>query len=501
MEKDRVNYRTEIELRNVNIYETIEVKNMEKRAVRDMTSGSPVKLILGFFVPMVFGLLFQQLYNMVDTIIVGKYLGVGALASVGSTASVNFMIIGFCIGVCNGFAIPVAQKFGEKDFEGLRRFAANGAWLAAGFAVLVTVTVCMLCRMILLWMNTPQDIIDGAYSYIFVIFMGIPATFLYNMVSGIIRSLGDSRTPLYFLVMSSVLNVFLDWFTIVVLKMGVAGAAWATVISQAVSGASCFAFMVKRFEILHMTRKEAMPDVNKMKTLCGIGIPMGLQYSITAIGSMVLQVAVNGLGSMAVAAMTAASKIGMFFCCPFDALGSTMATYGGQNMGARKLDRIGEGLAAAVFMGSAYAIMAFAVLVCFGDRIALLFLDSDQVEILGKVRQYLLTGAMFYIPLVLVNVVRFLIQGMGYSRRAVVAGVCEMAARAGVGFLLVPYFGYQAVCFASPCAWIAADLFLVSSYLMIMKRLCREQGVPAEQVGLRESMKRMMAGSQVRYGH
>lgn len=463
---------------------------MENRMVKDMTSGSPAKLILGFLVPMVFGLLFQQLYNMVDTIIVGKYLGVNALAAVGSTGAVNFMIIGFCIGVCNGFAIPVAQKFGAKDYEQLRRFAANGAWLSAGFAAVMTAAVCMLCRRILLWMNTPQDIIEGAYCYIFVIFMGIPATFLYNMVSGIIRSLGDSRTPLYFLVMSSVLNVVLDWFTIVVLKMGVAGAAWATVISQAVSGISCFVFMVKRFEILHMTRREAVPDKELMRVLCGIGIPMGLQYSITAIGSIVLQAAVNGLGSMSVAAMTAATKIAMFFCCPFDALGSTMATYGGQNMGARKLERIGEGLVAAVFMGAAYSLLVLVMLCCLGDRIALLFLDSDQVEILGKVKQYLQINAMFYIPLVLVNVVRFLIQGMGYSKRAVLAGVCEMAARAGVGFLLVPYFGYTAVCFASPSAWIAADLFLVPSYVMIMKRLCREQGIPAEGIRLRECVRR-----------
>ena len=180
---------------------------------------------------------------------------------------------------------------------------------------MMTTVVCLLCRRILLWMNTPADIIDGAYAYIFVIFLGIPATYLYNMVSGILRSLGDSRTPLYFLVMSSLMNVALDLFTIVVLKMGVAGAAWATVISQAVSGIACLVFMAKQYDVLRMTKEEAAPNGNIMKILCGIGIPMGLQYSITAIGSMVLQVAVNGLGSMAVAAMTAATKISMFFCC------------------------------------------------------------------------------------------------------------------------------------------------------------------------------------------
>ncbi len=449
-----------------------------KTVIRDMTVGSPAKLILSFFLPMVFGLLFQQLYNMVDTIIVGKYLGVGALASVGSTGSVNFMIIGFCIGVCNGFAIPVAQKFGEKNFTQLRKFAANGAWLSIAFSVVMTTVVCILCRRILKWMNTPADIIDGAYCYIFVIFMGIPATFLYNMVSGIIRSLGDSRTPLVFLVISSMLNVVLDLFTIIVLKMGVAGAAWATVISQAVSGILCLVFMAKRYEVLHMTREEAKPDMVMIKILCNIGIPMGLQYSITAIGSIILQTAVNGLGSTFVAAMTAATKISMFFCCPFDALGSTMATYGGQNMGARQLERIRHGLRSAALMGSAYALGSFGVLYCFGDKIALMYLDAGQVEILGHVREYLLANAAFYIPLAFVNIVRFLIQGMGYSKRAMLAGVCEMAARATVGFLLVPFFGYSAVCFASPFAWIAADAFLVPSYSKIMKELYKNQETP-----------------------
>ena len=465
---------------------------MKNNAVKDMTFGSPPKLILGFFVPMVFGLLFQQLYNMVDTIIVGKYLGVGALASVGSTGSINFMVIGFCIGVCNGFAIPIAQKFGEKNFVQLKKFAANAAWLAIGFSLAMTLAVCLLCRQILTWMNTPEDIMDGAYRYIFVIFLGIPATYLYNMVSGVIRSLGDSRTPLYFLILSSLLNVALDLFTIVGLGMGVDGAAWATVLSQAASGIACLAYMKKRFEILRMTKEEAAFDWQMAKILCGIGIPMGLQYSITAIGSIILQVAVNGLGSLSVAAMTAATKIGMFFCCPFDALGSTMATYGGQNIGAKKLDRIGEGLKAAIWMGTAYSLLALAVLYGFGGKSALLFLDSGEREILGMVRQYLQVNATFYIPLVLVNVVRFLIQGMGYSKRAVLAGVCEMAARAVVGFLLVPYFGYPAVCYASPCAWIAADLFLIPSYLSIMRRLYQKQGISPSKAGLLEKLEHLL---------
>lgn len=449
---------------------------MEKRAMRDMTSGSPMKLILGFLIPMLFGLLFQQFYNMMDTIIVGKYLGVSALASVGSTGSVNFMIIGFCMGVCSGFAIPVAQKFGEKNESAMRKFVANSGWLAAAFAAVMTVVVCIFCRQILVWMRTPEDIIDGAYSYIFVIFMGIPAIYLYNLLSGIIRSLGDSTTPVIFLLISSVMNIILDLFTIIVLKMGVAGAAWATVISQAVSGILCLLYMRKKFTILKMQGEEWKPDAYAMRTLCGMGIPMGLQYSITAIGSVILQTAVNSLGSVAVASVTAGSKISMFFCCPFDAMGATMATYSGQNVGARRLDRIDKGIKSCIIIGAVYSVIALAGLWLFSDVVALLFVDAGETEILANTRQFLIANSLFYFPLALVNIVRFTIQGLGYSKFAIIAGVCEMAARSFVGFCLVPFFGYAAVCFANPIAWVAADLFLIPAYRYVMGRLRRLMG-------------------------
>ncbi len=444
---------------------------MTDKTMKDMTVGSPMKLILGFLLPMLFGLLFQQLYNMMDTIIVGKYLGVNALASVGSTGSINFMIVGFCMGTCSGFAIPVAQKFGEKNDAMMRKYVANSGWLAAGFAVVMTVAVCVLCRQILVWMRTPEDIIDGAYAYIFVIFLGIPAIYLYNMLSGIIRSMGDSTTPLYFLLLSSPMNVALDLFTIVVLRMGVAGAAWATIISQGVSGILCLLYMKKKFTVLKMSAEEWKPDRNAMKILCGMGIPMGLQYSITAIGSVVIQTAVNTLGSVAVASVTAGGKVSLFFCCPFDAMGATMATYGGQNVGARKLDRIGRGMKACVILGAVYAAAAFGVLYFFSDTIALLFVDPRELEILRNARRFLLVNSAMYFPLALVNIVRFMIQGLGYSRLAIIAGVCEMAARSLVGFCLVPLFGYAGACLANPAAWIAADLFLIPAYLHVMRQL------------------------------
>lgn len=449
---------------------------------KDMTQGSPMKLILAFFVPLMFGMLFQQFYSMMDTIIVGKFLGVQALAAVGSTGSVNFMVIGFCMGICNGFAIPVAQQFGAKDYHYLRKYVANGIFLAAGLAAAMTITVCILCKNILLWMHTPSDILQGAYSYIFVIFLGIPVIYLYNFLSGIIRSLGDSKSPLMFLIISSLLNIALDLAMILVFDMGVAGAAWATVISQGISGILCLLYIRKRYEVLRISGDEWKVDTACMKKLCNMGIPMGLQYSITAIGSVILQTAVNTLGSMAVASVTAANKVGMFFCCPFDAMGSTMSTYAGQNLGAGKLKRVTKGLLACCQIGLAYAVCAFLILFFFSSKIALLFLDADEIAILDNVRLFLTICSAFYFPLALVNIIRFTIQGLGYSKLAIIAGVCEMIARALVGAFLVPAVGYIGACFASPVAWIFADLFLIPAYICVMKALQQKKGYRSEDV-------------------
>lgn len=443
---------------------------MSNHETKDMTRGNVFKLILGFSIPLLLGMLFQQFYSMVDTIIVGKYLGVNALAAVGATGSIYFMIIGFCMGVCNGFAIPVAQKFGGGRYKQLRKFVYNSGWLSAIFSAVMTVMVCILCRNILIWMRTPADIIDGAYSYIFVIFLGIPATYLYNLLSAIIRSLGDSKTPLVFLLISSVLNIVLDLFFIIYLKMGVAGAAWATVIAQGVSGVCCLIYMKKKYAVLKFESDEKHLDSYCIKRLCYMGVPMGLQYSITAIGSVILQTAVNGLGSVVVAAVTAGSKITMFIWCPFDALGSTMATYAGQNMGAGKLERIREGVRKSIIIGSVYSVIALGISALFGKDLALLFMDGNEAAILANVSTYLIITAIFYIPLCLVNVIRFSIQGMGYSTFAIFAGVCEMIARALCGVVLVPVMGYVGVCLAGPVAWIFADAFLIPAFNHVLKK-------------------------------
>ena len=439
--------------------------------VKDMTNGSPSKHILGFAVPMLFGMLFQQFYNLVDTIIVGKTLGVEALAGVGATGSINFMIIGFCMGVCNGFVIPVAQCFGAKKPADLRKYVFNGYICSIVFAIVLTLASVIFCRRILIIMNTPADIIDHAYNYIVVIFIGIPTVFLYNMVSGVIRSLGDSQTPVVFLVLSSIINVVLDFFLILVCKMGVAGAGWATVTSQLISGLTCLIYMYKKYDILKGDKSERVLDRRFITNLCMNGVPMGLQYSITAIGSTILQAAVNTLGSTYVAAMTAGSKMFNFTCCPFDALGSTMATYAGQNVGAAKIKRLGQGVRSAMIIGSVYSVLSLIALYFTTDYIALLFVNASETTIIALTRQFILASACFYIPLTGVNVVRFCIQGMGFSVFAISAGILEMIGRAFAAIILIPSIGFMGACLASPIAWIAADAFLFPAFIHCAKKL------------------------------
>ncbi len=455
---------------------------MAKDTTKKLTEGKPMRLILGFALPLLVGLLFQQFYSLVDTIIVGQFLGVNALAAVGSTGSINFLVLGFCIGVCSGFAVPIAQRFGAEDYKALRKFVTNSIWLSVIFAVIMTIFVSVFCRQILELMQTPDNIIDDAYNYIIIIFLGIPVVYLYNLTSGIMRSLGDSKTPVYFLLFASVLNIILDIIFITQLNTGVAGAGYATVISQFVSGLACLFYMKAKFPILKFEKGDWAFDRHYVSTLCGIGVPMGLQYSITAIGSVILQTAVNGLGSDAVAAVSAAGRLSNFLACPFDALGSTMTTYGGQNVGAMKLPRLKEGLKSAILLGFIYSIIAFLIVYFLGDYLFLLFLDASEVTIIADAKMFLLRSVMFYVFLTLVNTVRFMIQGMGYSNLAILAGVMEMIARSLVAFLAVPAFGFNGACFASPVAWVAADLFLIPAFFYCYKQLERKFSNAAKTV-------------------
>lgn len=439
---------------------------------KDLTKGSPMRLLLSFGVPILFGYLFQQLYNVVDTAIVGKTLGGAALAAVGSTGSINFLVVGFCSGICGGFSIPVAQQFGAGEHQELRRYVTGGVWLCLFFGVLLTAATVLLGDSILMMMNTPADIYQRAYAYIVTIFAGLPAYFLYNYTAGILRALGDSRTPVTWLIAASLVNIVLDVLFILSFQLDVFGAALATVLAQALAGVGCLVRICRGFPILRMEREDWRLNRHRLGQLCLMGLPMGLQYSITAIGSVMIQAAVNALGTAYVTAVTAASKVSMFLCCPFDAMGSTMATYGGQNVGAAKWDRLHQGVRSCVLLGAVYAAVCAAALFFLCDQLAMLFLDEASAVLLPLSRQFLMMNALFYFPLALVNIFRFMIQGMGFSPLATLAGVMEMVARTFLSGL-IPVYGFSVACCASPAAWVLADLFLVPAYFYCHRKLTR----------------------------
>ena len=441
---------------------------------QNMTEGSPLKLMIRFALPLLGGNLLQQMYNLVDAAIVGQILGADALASVGASTSVQFLVLGFCMGTCAGFGVPIAKYFGANQKETMRRYIFNAGLLTAGMAVLVTTLCALLCPRILHLLSTPEDIFDGAYSYLLIIFLGIPATLLYNILSSILRSVGDSKTPFFFLAFSACLNIFLDLFCIVVLHWGVAGAAIATVASQAISGMLCFLHIRKRMEILHLHRQDREPRREIMGELLVMGLPMGLQFSITAIGSMVMQSANNGLGSIYVSGFTAGMRLKQFFMCPFDAMATSVSVFCSQNLGARKPDRMRSGLYKGMIMGTIYGLIAGVILILGGRTMSLLFVSADSTAVLDASAKYVGSLGLFYWALGPLNVCRMATQGIGYAGRAVISGVMEMVARSVVSLTLVPVFGYTAVCFTDQTAWIAACLYIVPTCLYCMNKVTKE---------------------------
>jgi len=441
---------------------------------KDLTHGNPFKLILIFSVPLFFSFLLQQIYNIVDTIIVGQYLGKDALAAVGSTASVNFFVIGFVLGVCNGFSIPIANRFGAKDFSKLRHYVVNSIYLSGIISVVMAVVTVICCKPLLQVMQTPENIIIDATTYIGWIFAGIPFIFLYNLVAGIIRALGDSKTPLYFLIIATALNIFLDFLFIITFNLGIAGAAIATVIAQGFAGISCTFFMFKKYKILQLSKDDKKIRLDLFRPLCSSGFPMGFQFSITAIGNIILQSAVNTLGSDVVACVTAANKLQFFFCCPFDALGTAMATWSGQNLGANKPRRVKEGLLVTVVMTIIYSLVIAFLIFVFGNHFVKLFLDSSEILLISDSHFFMKIASLFYFPLAMVIIVRATIQGMGYTKISVFAGIFEMIARTVTAFFFVPKFGFVAAAFASPMAWVFADLFLIITFIICYKKILKE---------------------------
>ncbi|MFG6394083.1 MAG: MATE family efflux transporter [Lachnospiraceae bacterium] len=442
---------------------------------KSMTEGKPLKLILQFAMPLLAGNIFQQTYNIADAAIVGNYLGTNALAAVGASASVQFLVMGFCIGICCGFGIPIAQRFGAKDYKAMRSCIFHAGFLTIIVSAILTLTCALLCRPILNILSTPDDIYNNAYIYLLILFLGIPFTMLYNLLSGILRSVGDSNTPFMFLVFSTILNILLDLFCIIVLKWGCAGAAIATITAQAISGILCFVYIWKKFQVLKLSKEDCRIKGSVVTNMLVMGVPMGLQYSVTAIGSMVMQSANNGLGSVYVSGFTAGMRIKQFAMCPFDAIATAVSTFCSQNLGAGKPARIKKGLREGIITGVLYGIFAGTVLIFFGGLLSRIFISADETEVLAASAKYLRCLGFFYWALGILNVCRMTVQGIGYPGRAILSGAVEMVARIAVSKIFVPLYGFTAICFADQSAWVSAVLYIVPVCFLCIKRISKEK--------------------------
>ena len=435
-----------------------------------MTAGTPGKIIFNFTMPIFIGNIFQQFYNMADTVIVGKFVGNAALAAVGACGTLVFLIIGFLQGVTAGFTVVTAQHFGAGNMKAMKKSVASGAVLTGIVTVILTLLSMISMAKVLHLMNTPSDMYGEAYGYIMVICGGIVAQALYNYLASVLRALGDSKRPLYFLVIAALLNIVLDLVLIIVFHLGAAGAAYATVIAQGVSALLCLVYIIKKVPILKLDRWDFKLDGHLVRQQLAIGFPMALQYSITAIGAMMVQAALNVLGSVHVAAFTAANKIEQVATQVYVALGTTMATYCAQNMGAGKVKRISRGFRATTIMGSIYSVVFGVLVFFFGNMLTGLFVSENLDQIVGLVDIYMKCVALFFIPLNVVNVYRNGIQGMGYGFLPMTAGIAELAGRGLTAVVASHYKSYLGICLASPVAWIFASALLLVMYFGIMNK-------------------------------
>ena len=440
----------------------------------DMTVGSPAQGILRFALPLILGYILQQMYLVIDAAIVGRWVSVEALAAIGASSSVTFLVMGFCNGSCAGFAIPVAQMFGARNYSKMRAYVSHSLRIGAVIAIVLTVLASLFCGRILRVVNTPADIFDDAHTFLLLTFLTIPFTIAYNLLSGFIRALGNSRQPFFFLIVSSMVNIVLDVILILWMGMGVEGAGIATMLSQALATALCGIYIRRHMQLLIPHDSEWDYHDSMTGHLLNSGIPMGLQFSITGIGIIMLQSANNALGTTYVAAFTASMRIKYLFTCVFENIGVAMATYCGQNMGARKIERIGRGIRSAIAVMAAYSVITFLIIFPFADHLMMLFVDGNQREIVDLAAQFMRINNYFYPILGLLCIFRYSIQGMGFSNLSMMSGVMEMVARSGVSLWLVPTFLFTGVCFGDPLAWLAADVFLIPAYLWVYRRTLRK---------------------------
>lgn len=452
----------------------METTSKRKSGTTDLTVGKPLFQILRFALPLVLGTLFQQLYSFADTVIVGRCLGTDPLGAVGTTYSLNFLILGFVQGACVGFGIPVAETFGAKDKGGLRKYLFNGALLCVVLSVVFTISTTLMAGPLLQLIHTPEELYADAVLYIRIIFLGIPATVLYNYASSVLRAMGDSQHPFYFLLAASVLNIGLDYLLIVPMGMGVDGAAIATVLSQLLSGGLCaFWFFTRtaKQEELTFRGQSSLLSAGHCKRLAYIGFPMGFEYSVSAIGAVIMQDAINLLGSTAVAAQTAGEKIRQMFTLPMESVGMAMATYVGQNHGAHRTDRIKQGIQDGCTIQLTYCVAAWVVIFFVKPyAVGLVLGDADPAVTAGAI-QYLAIMSMLFCFHGLLMIFRNTLQGLGYSVQAIISGVGELIGRSLGGLLAVKTgLGYVGICLSNPFAWGLAMLYCMFMVRRVLKR-------------------------------
>lgn len=437
----------------------------------DMTKGNPLKIFIFFSIPLLIGNVFQQLYSMVDTIIVGRFVGVEALAAVGSTGSMFFLVNGMILGLTSGFGVLVAQKFGAKDEVAIKKAVASNIILTLVLTVFITIIALLVKNPLLRMMNTPDNIFNDASTYITIIFAGIITQALYNMAAGILRALGDSKTPLYFLMVSSIVNVILDLVFIINFKMGVSGAAYATNIAQGFSAVLCLIYSYKKFQVLRLKKEDFKVELSYYTKHLKVGVPMGLQFSVTAVGIIIVQSAINVFGSTVIASYTASSKVLQLVMQPATSFGVTIANYSGQNLGAGRFDRIKSGMKIMNKVSIITSLLAGLVLIFLGKYFVRLFIENPTAEIFTYSQLVFNYSAVFFIPLGFIFVYRNVLQGMGESFIPMMAGVLELIARSIVAFTLPKYIGFTGICLSDPVAWIAASVFLMITYYKKMKKI------------------------------
>lgn len=441
---------------------------------KDMTKGSPMRLILLFAMPVFMGNLFHQFYNMADAVIVGRLLGPDALAAVGSVSTLSFLIHGLTNGLSQGLGIMVSHAYGARDPQRLKHYVAVAMMMVVIISAVFTLPFLLLCEDILHWINSPADIFPMSYAYLRIIFAGTVFTVAYNVAAAILRAIGDSRTPLYFLILSSGLNILLDVLFIAVFKMGTEGAAYATVLSQAISALLCMVYMFKSFEILRTGREDYYLDLATLRRMLAIGLPMSINYAVTAIGMTVLQAAVNVFGSDVVAAYTAASKVSILAMQLPSSMGTAMSTYCGQNYGAGDYGRIFAGVRSAVILNFAVAAFVAAASVLGGPYIIRLFIENPSELIISYAMEYLWITSWFFVPLGLIFIYRNTLHGLGQTFVPMLSGMLEFFARYLTIVIFGAGFGYTAICFADPATWTSTALVLLLPYYLWAHKAKRE---------------------------